>query len=173
MQALEYPTSSAKTLVACSLCGLTTLHPLTNEQGDVFCCPSCREVAALLAESPVVETSKTVNEEDVQNVTLTLNGMWCSSCAWLVNEQLKRTKGVVNAETNFIQSQANITYDSASISPKALKKRVRSLGYKATLPNEKPHDEEETFLTYLIIGGVMVLHDMVVGAGIYARDIFG
>lgn len=173
MQAIEYPTSSTKTLVACSLCGLTTLHPLTNEQGDVFCCPSCREVAALLAESPVVETSETVNEEDVQNVTLTLNGMWCSSCAWLVNEQLKRTKGVVNAETNFIQSQANIAYDSATISPKALKKRVRSLGYKATLPNEKPHDEEETFLTYLIIGGVMVLHDMVVGAGIYARDIFG
>ncbi len=107
------------------------------------------------------------------NVTLTLGGMWCSSCAWLVNEQLKRTRGVVRAETSFIQQQASITFDSSMTNAQSLKKRVRSLGYQAALPNEKPRDEEESFYTRLLIGGVMVLHDMIVGAGIYAREIFG
>ena len=170
MQLANYPTTQL--LSTCSLCGLTTLHPLTNEQGDIFCCPSCREVAALLAESPSTPVTKTASAENAETITLSLNGMWCSSCAWLVSEQLKRTKGVVNAETSFIQGQTNITFDGAITNPKTLKKRIRSLGYRATLPDEKPYDEEDAFFTSLLIGGVMVLHDMIVGAGIYAREIF-
>ena len=161
-----------KTLTACSLCGLTTLHPLTNEAGDVFCCPSCREVSALLAENPPAMVAPAqIGERG--DVVLTLGGMWCPSCAWLVEEQLKRTKGVASAEVNYIQQQANIAFDSKITNTKSLKKRVRSLGYQATLPNEKPRDEEESFYMRLLIGGVMVLHDMIVGTGIYAREIFG
>lgn len=165
--------SPSRSLVTCSVCGLTTLHPLTNKIGEAFCCPSCREVAALLAESPVIERKQASAEGRSENVVLTLGGMWCSSCAWLVGEQLKRTKGVVDAEVSFIQHQANLTFDPSITNSKLLKKRVRSLGYKATLPNEKPYDEEESFFTRLLIGGVMVLHDMIIGAGIYAREIFG
>ncbi len=162
-----------KTLTTCSLCGLTTLHPLLNDNGDVFCCPSCREVAALLAESPVVEQNQAQVPERSEEVILTLGGMWCSSCAWLVSENLKRTKGVVSAEVSFIQQQANITFDSSITNHQSLKKRVRTLGYQATLPNEKPRDEEESFFTRLLIGGVMVLHDMIVGGGIYVRELMG
>ncbi|GJQ36373.1 MAG: copper-exporting P-type ATPase A [Anaerolineaceae bacterium] len=164
--------SSIKSLSTCSLCGLSTLHPLTNDRGDVFCCPSCKEVSALLEESPAKPTVL-ANVADVENLTLTLGGMWCSSCAWLVGEQLKRTKGVASADVNFIQQQANLTYDASITNPKLLKKRIKALGYKAILPNEKPYDEEESFYMRLLIGGVMVLHDMIVGAGIYAREIFG
>ena len=163
----------AKTLTACSLCGLATLHPLSNDNGDVFCCPSCREVAALLAESPAVEQNQAQASERSESVVLSLGGMWCSSCAWLVSENLKRTNGVVSADVSFIQGQANLTFDSAITNPKKLKKRVRSLGYQATLPNEKPHDEEESFSTRLLISGVMVLHDMIVGGGIYVRELMG
>ncbi|MDO8753398.1 MAG: cation transporter, partial [Anaerolineales bacterium] len=163
----------SKTLVTCSLCGLNTFHPLTNTQGDLFCCPSCREVSALLAEAPAMSVPKVANQEDVENVTLTLGGMWCSSCAWLVSEQLKRTKGVTAAEVNYIQQQASLMYDATITNPKLLKKRVRSLGYRAALPNEKPRDEEESFYTRLLISGVMVLHDMIVGGSIYARELLG
>ncbi len=164
--------AKTKSLVTCSLCGLTTLHPLTNDRGDVFCCPSCKEVSALLEDSPA-KPAILANEANIDNITLTLGGMWCSSCAWLVSEQLKRTTGVANAEVSFIQQQANLTFDSTITNPRILKKRVRSLGYQAALPYEKPRDEEESFFTSLLIGGVMVLHDMIVGTGIYAREIFG
>ncbi len=171
MQLTSYPTTQL--LSTCSLCGLTTLHPLTNDAGDVFCCPSCREVAALLAETPLTPVARSANKENAETITLALSGMWCSSCAWLVSEQLRRTKGVVKAETSFIQQQTNIVFDHAITNPKLLKKRIHSIGYRATLPDEKPYDEEESFFTSLLIGGVMVLHDMIVGAGIYAREIFG
>jgi heavy metal translocating P-type ATPase len=162
-----------KTLTTCSLCGLTTLHPLTNDNGDVFCCPSCREVAALLVESLAVDQNQAQVPERSENLILTLGGMWCSSCAWLVSENLKRTKGVVSADVSFIQQQANITFDATITNHQSLKRRVRSLGYQATLPDEKPCDEEESFFTRLLIGGVMVLHDMIVGGGIYVRELMG
>ncbi len=169
MQLANYQTT--KLTSTCSLCGLTTLHPLNNDRGDVFCCPSCKEVSALLEESPA-KPAVLANAANAENVTLALGGMWCSSCAWLVGEGLKRTKGVVNAEVSFIQGQANLTFDKSITNLQSLKKRVRSLGYQATLPNEKPRDEEESFYMRLLIGGVMVLHDMIVGTGIYAREIF-
>ncbi len=171
MQLANYQTTQLT--FTCSLCGLTTLHPLANDRGDVFCCPSCREVAVLLAESPAKPVTVVANSENVENITFTLSGMWCSSCAWLVSENLKRTNGVVDAEVSFIQSQATITFDNSITNDGLLKKRVRSLGYRATLPDEKPYDEEDSFFTRLLIGGVMVLHDMIVGVGIYAREIFG
>ena len=163
----------SKTLVTCSLCGLTTFHPLANTQGDVFCCPSCREVSALLADVPAKPITQIANIDNAESITLTLGGMWCSSCAWLVSEQLRRTTGVVSAEVSFIQQQANLSFDAALTDTKKLKKRVRSLGYQATLPNEKPRDEEDAFFTKLLIGGVMVLHDMIVGTSIYARELLG
>ena len=66
-----------------------------------------------------------------------------------------------------------MTYDASLLDARKLKKRVRSLGYQATLPNERPYDEEESFYTRLLIGGVMVLHDMIVGVGIYGRELLG
>ena len=68
--------SPAKSLSTCSLCGLTALHPLTNDRGDVFCCPSCKEVSALLEETPAKPTL-VANEANAENITLTLGGMWC------------------------------------------------------------------------------------------------
>lgn len=174
--------SPTKTLSTCSLCGLTTLHPLVNDAGEVFCCPSCREVAALLAESPREEArrGRLLEEErrgrsltSAQEVTITLGGMYCPSCAWLVEERLKRTKGVVSAEVNYIQQQASITFDASIANYQSLKKRIRSLGYQAALPNEKPHDEEESFFMRLAICSVLALHDVIVGGTIYARELLG
>lgn len=124
-----------------------------------------------MEESPIAPVAP-LNAADAENITLSLGDMWCSSCAWLVNEQLKRTKGVINADVSYIQQQANLTFDQTLTNPRQLKKRIKSLGYKAALPNEKPYDEEESFYIRLLISGVMVLHDMIVGAGIYIREIF-
>jgi len=124
-----------------------------------------------LAESPLEDESQARVIGRSESITLTLHGLWCSSCAWLVSEQLRHSKGVVSVESSFIQGQTNVVFDSSITNPKKLRKRIRLLGYQATLPNEKPRDEEESFYTRLLIGGVMVLHDMIIGTGIYLREI--
>jgi heavy metal translocating P-type ATPase len=154
---------------------LSTFQPILNETGDIFCCHACREVAVLLSDSDkdAVLSSETRNIENAQELVLTMGDMWCPSCAWLVSGQLRRTPGVISAAVNFIQQKAQITYDSTVIAPKKLKRRVRSLGYSASLPNETPRDEEESLFMRLIGTSALVIHDLVVSFTIYGRQLLG
>lgn len=160
---------------SCSLCGLTTRQPILQDTGEIFCCHACREVAALLA-APSQDTTLTVEKvvpQDAQELVLTMGDMWCPSCAWLVSERLQRTPGVISAQVNFIQQKAQITFDQAVTAPLKLRRRVRSLGYSASLPDETPRDEEESLFMRLVGTSALVIHDIVVSFTIYGRQLLG
>ena len=68
-----------------------------------------------------------------QEATLKIEGMWCSACAWLIEEVLKNTKGVSEARVFFLSDMARVTYLPQSISPKEILTRIAKLGYGASL----------------------------------------
>lgn len=167
--------TSSRAIAICSVCGLTTLQPILGEAEDVFCCHACREVAALLSDTPdsaaVLSSSPAI--ADTQELVLTMGDMWCPSCSWLVSERLRRTPGVISADVNFIQQKAQIVFDAAITAPEKLKRRVRSFGYSTTLPDETPRDEEESLFMRLIGCSALVIHDIVVSFTIYGRQLLG
>lgn len=172
--------SRMTTLVPCSLCALPARHPFLDEEGNPFCCPACREVAVLLSETSPIhpQTSKPANQQITQSsnsliTSLSLSGLWCTSCTWLISETLRRTPGVTEAEVSFAQREARITFDPAQTDPKQLRARVRRLGYRAFLPGETPHDEEEAHANRLVLGGVFAMHVMMLSFMLYIRQIFG
>ncbi len=128
----------------------------------------------LLAEQPSASPAVPSTEmREYQEITLELGDLWCPSCAWLVENHLKRSAGVFFAQVNFIQQQAFLKFDPSKTDPKKLKARVRQLGYHAVLPGEKSHDEEESLYYRLVICGVLALHDVLVGFSIYGREWLG
>ncbi|MGC8781174.1 MAG: heavy metal translocating P-type ATPase, partial [Anaerolineae bacterium] len=161
----------------CILCGLPAAYPLLDDQGLPFCCPACREVSALLAAGNDNGSQPHPNPQfpipDLQFITLSLSGMWCASCAWLIGETLARAPGVQTAEVSFVQRQARVTYDPTQTDPRRLIRRIRGLGYRAALPGEKPHDEEESLWWRLLACGVLVAHEMLASFAIYFRDALG
>ncbi|HUN24306.1 MAG TPA: cation-translocating P-type ATPase [Anaerolineales bacterium] len=159
--------------LTCSLCGLTTRFPLQDAQGASYCCHACLEVAQLLANSPAPAETPPTAPGSAELLELTLGNLWCPSCAWLVSEQLRRTPGVISADVNFIQQQAQISYQKQATNETKLRKRVRALGYQASLPNETHHDEEESLFMRLIGCAPLVLHDVIVSFSIYIRDMLG
>lgn len=150
-------------MVGCALCGLSTAHPLIDEAGRAFCCPSCREVDRLLSqpvkksEIQTAESQQSTIQSPNSEVTLSLGGLWCSSCAWLVNEGLRRAPGVQDVEISFVQREARITFDPDQIDTQRCIRRVRQLGYRAWLPGDTPYDEEDAHWQRLIIGGASTL----------------
>ncbi len=169
---------------SCALCGLPTTYPIMNDAGAAFCCPACREVSALLAldsQSPTLPISQSTNLPIYQStnlptsqpLTLSLAGMWCASCAWLIGETLRRSAGVQAAEVSFVQRQARVLYDPTQTDPQRLIRRVRGLGYRAALPGTAPHDEEESLWWRLLVCGVLVAHEMLASFAIYFRDWLG
>ncbi|MFQ5420083.1 MAG: heavy metal translocating P-type ATPase, partial [Anaerolineae bacterium] len=155
----------------CDLCGLTTRHPIEDDAGAVFCCPACREVSHLLADDSQVVEKPAVSETAVtEDITFSIGGLWCPSCAWLIQANLERESGVQASDVNFIQREARIRYNPEKTNAKRLQKRVRRLGYRAWSPGDTPHDEEEAHWLRLLISGVAAMHVMVLSFMLYFRQ---
>ncbi|MBI3972727.1 MAG: cation-translocating P-type ATPase, partial [Chloroflexi bacterium] len=128
----------------------------------------------LQQEVPVTApSSEFATAGHTDSTVLTLGGLWCASCAWLVDETLRRTPGVVDVDVSFGQQQARLVYDPERTSPSRCARQVRRLGYRAALPGERLDDEEEALFNRLLIGGIFAMHDMVLGAMIYGRELLG
>lgn len=160
-------------LVPCALCGLPAAHPLAGDDGRAFCCPACREVAGLLGERQAAAAPAEVAPTAVEHVALRLSGLWCASCGWLVEHSLRSVPGVQSAAVSVVQREARVAFDPARTAPRRLARRVGRLGYRATLPGERPHDEEGALFTRLAICTPFVIHDVVMSLMLYGREWLG
>jgi len=65
-------------------------------------------------------------------MVVSIEGMWCGSCAMAVERTLARTPGVTWASTSFAGGSALVRWDPRQIDLDALFSRVEKLGYKIT-----------------------------------------
>ncbi len=166
----------AQTTYTCALCGLPTSAPVLDDDGRAYCCPACREVAHLLAEeTPHPRPEFHVRPEVTQGeeATLALGDLWCTSCAWLIEESLRRAPGVADAQVNFVRREARVVFDPSRTDLKRLARRIRRLGYSARLPGEPPHDEAQAVFRRLLISLIFVMQIMSTSFILYGRDLLG
>ena len=67
--------------------------------------------------------------------TLKITGMHCVSCTINIDGELEDTKGVKEANTNFIKAQTVIVYDETLVTDKEIIKIIKNLGYDAQISN--------------------------------------
>jgi heavy metal translocating P-type ATPase len=68
---------------------------------------------------------------DLREAVYQVSGLWCGSCAWLIEHALERTEGVASAEVNFASDLLKVRYNPRLLPPGRIAERVRSLGYSA------------------------------------------
>lgn len=190
----------AQAAIACTLCGLPTAHPLTDESGSAFCCPACQEVSRLLsraegvrgdgvAQEPGNLPAGTSTPSDLETSapsaraetagrpqaieTICLGGLWCTSCGWLIGERLRRTPGVHQVDVSFIQREARVVFDPNATRPRDWVRQIRRIGYRAWLPGDPPFDEEEAHYQRLLVSGVLAMHIMLISLTLYVRQGLG
>ncbi|MFN7998336.1 MAG: heavy metal translocating P-type ATPase [Bryobacteraceae bacterium] len=151
----------------CDLCSLDCgRHPIT--QGDHhFCCSGCLNVYAILEESGVIAAGQDFRDTEVYRQSLKLglisnrqvrddapeipaeaetrevlfqvSGMWCASCAWLIEHALHKRRGVVSAEVFFASDLVKVRYCPQYLPSEVLPRTIADLGYRATEYNG--HDD--------------------------------
>jgi heavy metal translocating P-type ATPase len=82
-------------------------------------------------ENPAVDNFITPENTDACELTLQVSGMWCNSCAWLIEHALKSLMGVNSAEASFATDFVKIRYQPQFVSPEHLVRRISGIGYKA------------------------------------------
>ncbi len=60
-----------------------------------------------------------------------IGGMWCASCAWLIEHALGQMKGVERSRVYFASDMVKIAYKPARVAPEAFVAAIKRLGYSA------------------------------------------
>ncbi|KDM91447.1 heavy metal translocating P-type ATPase [Photobacterium galatheae] len=115
--------------------------------------------------------------ENANEVTLSLEGVSCAACAWLIEKQLKREQGVLNIRVNTTTHRALLSWDPAKVKLSQLLSSIHRLGYKAA-PFEADNQEQhyhQTMKNYLYrlgIAGLATMQVMMLAVALYF-EVFG
>ncbi|HSR10946.1 MAG TPA: hypothetical protein VLS90_05840, partial [Thermodesulfobacteriota bacterium] len=113
---------------------------MSTIQGETraFCCPGCRQVFLALFNSPGgfpenfretdlyracveagviprAEAEPVPSPDEAASfppldLVFRIDGMWCPSCSWLIEEVLKKTRGVLEPQVLFISDLVRLKY---------------------------------------------------------------
>ncbi|MGD8990932.1 MAG: cation-translocating P-type ATPase [Desulfobacterales bacterium] len=115
-------------------CQAKGIIPLSEEQLGVETKRSGSEADSLPSEEAV--SSSLVAGNNVLTLKLLVGNMWCSACAWVIDQSLKKTAGVVDSNCNFSTDRLQVVYDPIRISPDQIIAGIEKLGYHATAADE-------------------------------------
>ena len=76
--------------------------------------------------------------------------MTCASCVALIETNLLKVRGVLEASVALATNRGKFTYDSDRIGPRDIIERIEDLGFCATIPS-KDHSKENALNDSLVI----------------------
>ncbi len=131
--------------------------------------------AGLIPKGPERETPGEVpgdsNAAGMSSLELNLKveGMWCPSCAWVVEEVLRRTRGVHEAQASFPADMVFLKYLPHLVSPQEIMTGISRLGFRAVLSGEDSAISRETRGAAIRLGisAILTSHIMMISMALY------
>ncbi len=71
----------------------------------------------------------TVKQKTTKQITFSITGMTCASCAATVEKGLSKVPGVSRVNVNIASEKASIEYNSSKVDTKALMDTISDVGY--------------------------------------------
>ena len=78
---------------------------------------------------PKANVSPQEDTASSEELLLHVRGMWCTSCAWLIEYAVRKLPGVISVEASFATDLVKIRYRPQFVPPAQIIERIRSLGY--------------------------------------------
>ncbi|MGL4270503.1 MAG: heavy metal translocating P-type ATPase, partial [Plesiomonas sp.] len=114
----------------------------------------------------------TQGNETRNEISLSLDGVTCAACAWLIEKHLGQSDGVLSIQVNATAQRALLRWDPAQVRLSELLARLRRLGYQAA-PFEVASQEQQyrremnSYLRKLGIAGLASMQVMMVAVALY------
>lgn len=117
------------------------------------------------------------NSENTSEVTLSLEGVSCAACAWLIEKQVSSQDGVYGIRVNTTTNRALLSWDNTKTKLSELLSAIHTLGYKAA-PFEADQQEAayhrsmKNYLYRLGVAGLATMQVMMLAVALYL-EVFG
>lgn len=110
-----------------------------------------------------------LGEELAQEMTFRVEGMWCPACSWVIEEALRKTKGVLEARVVFLSDQARIKYLPQCVDPQTILAQISKLGYQpSSFPDSfEKSPEKRNLLLRLGISSILTMNIMMISFFLY------
>ena len=106
---------------------------------------------------------------DVLPLNLKVGNMWCPACAWLIDQSLEKTDGIIASRCNFSTDRIQIEYNPIRTSPDQIIQSIGKLGYKAMVPEESQDaiERRKEFIRF-IISAILTMNVMMMSYALYS-----
>ena len=158
--------------------GATTADPRHRAELDAWRVPEVEASLLRRGANGDHQASTAHGSADTTTVTLTVEGMRCAGCAWLVERLLASNPGVGSATVDFPLRRAEVRFGSRTTRLHTLLETLANAGYRATpytvhAEEAAIESERRARIRGLGISGLFGMQVMLLSIALYASDWYG
>ena len=150
----------------------------TEPAGKVSAMPdSLREELANF-DAPDVLADVSHQQGELTEIELSVSGISCAACAWLIEKQLRKSSAVHQVNVNSATARCHLVWNSAQTPLSTLLNSLANIGYHAC-PFVADKEEQlfktelSRFLKRLAVSGIMSMQVMMLAIALYFGDYSG
>ncbi|RMG28387.1 MAG: cadmium-translocating P-type ATPase [Gammaproteobacteria bacterium] len=119
-----------------------------------------------------------VDEGNVREAALILEGITCAACVWLNERHVGRLPGVLEFSVNYATHRARVKWDDTRIHLSDILRAISEIGYlahpfDARRQEEVQRRERNQSLRRVAVAGLGMMQVMMIAVGLYAGDWYG
>ncbi len=128
-----------------------------------------------LLDEELLQNEFIYQENNLKEAILTLEGISCAACAWLIEMQLTKLTGIDKITVNATTQRATIKWQDDKVKLSKILNTIEHIGYQA-LPFKANEVEQrnkiisKTFIKRLGISGILMMQIMMIAIGLYFSD---
>lgn len=184
----------------------STLVARVEQRDEPVCCSGCQAVAELIAGTGLGDfyryrDGNSARPRDVDqadkwrvyadqqfasqftrtvggqtSVTLLIEGLRCSACSWLIDQVLRRHKGVVDVSVNAATGRASVTWDDSQLTLAEVMRTIAQLGYVPHPVTDETvaralREERRDSLKRLAVSGFGMMQVMMFAVAVYSAEL--
>lgn len=125
-----------------------------------------------LYDNPMLQEELVVESGNQKSIQLTLSGLKCAACAWLIEKQVLQLHGVLRIGVDVSANRATIVWLKDSIALSDILHRISEIGYKAQPFQADKHEahfqrDHKAYLKKLGLSGILTMQVMMLAFGLY------
>ncbi|WP_343817869.1 heavy metal translocating P-type ATPase [Colwellia asteriadis] len=125
-----------------------------------------------LLDEAALQNEFIYQDNDTKEAILTIDGISCAACAWLIEMQLDKLSGLVSISVNATTQRATVKWRHAELNLSDILTAIENIGYhalpfkanEAELRNKK---QSKAFIKRLGISGILMMQVMMIATGLY------
>jgi len=125
-----------------------------------------------LLDDESLQDEFTYKTDDYKEAILTIDGISCAACAWLIEMQLSKASGLIAISVNATTQRATVKWQDDTLKLSEILKLIDAIGYralpfKASQVEESNKAQSKLFIKRLGISGILLMQVMMIATGLY------